>query len=216
MRFNMTILSSFFSRYNPARKPKFNLQTENLLETSAACGMNVESDNQQTYDSEAQSNYTRELLSRITTSAFSVNTMAQNQLDVALHGARCYTSTGKYLSTKPQFFTTHPGRSPTVNISWFIAKAHIANLYYNTGLRDHGATISTCNEIIQTYIQSKQTCLLSCRLLLFLLQSGVKYLTMKYNSCWDATHCAHMLLIKHLPLKVLCVSESALYCLLPI
>jgi len=46
-----------------------------------------------------------------------------------------------------------PGRSPTVNISWFIAKAYLANLY-DTTKRDVSLTIQTCDDIIHVYRQS--------------------------------------------------------------
>jgi len=46
-----------------------------------------------------------------------------------------------------------PGRSPTVNISWFIAKAYLANLYYTTQ-RDVSLTIQTCDDITDVYRQS--------------------------------------------------------------
>lgn len=50
-----------------------------------------------------------------------------------------------------QYFSGHPINTPTVNISWFTAKAYIANLHYNTRYDNHNAVIHTCNEIIQTY-----------------------------------------------------------------
>jgi len=43
-----------------------------------------------------------------------------------------------------------PGKSPTVNISWFIAKAYLANLYYSTH-RDVTLTLRTCDDIMDTY-----------------------------------------------------------------
>ena len=46
-----------------------------------------------------------------------------------------------------------PGSSPTVHISWFIAKAYLANFYYTTR-RDYGKTIEICDEVIATYNQS--------------------------------------------------------------
>ena len=52
------------------------------------------------------------------------------------------------------FYRSLPGHSPTVNASWFIAKAYLANLYYNTQ-SDHRATIDTCDEIVETYKLSK-------------------------------------------------------------
>jgi len=47
-----------------------------------------------------------------------------------------------------------PGHSPTVNISWFIAKAYFANLYYTTQ-RDVSLTIQTCDDVIHVYKQSR-------------------------------------------------------------
>jgi len=47
------------------------------------------------------------------------------------------------------FYKEWPGKSPTVNISWFIAKAYLANLYYRTQ-RDVTLTLSTCDDIIDT------------------------------------------------------------------
>jgi len=43
--------------------------------------------------------------------------------------------------------------SPTVNNSWFIAKAYLSNLYYTT-LRDISLTIQTCDDVIDVYRQS--------------------------------------------------------------
>ena len=40
-----------------------------------------------------------------------------------------------------------------MSISWFITKAHLANLYYTTD-RNYSATEETCNEIIVFYKQS--------------------------------------------------------------
>jgi len=52
------------------------------------------------------------------------------------------------------FYKEWAGWSPTVNISWFIAKAYLANLYYTTQ-RDVSLTIQTCNDVIDVYKQSK-------------------------------------------------------------
>jgi len=52
--------------------------------------------------------------------------------------------------TDDRFYQEWPGRSPTVNISWFIAKAYLANLYYTTQ-RDVSLAIQTCDDIIDVY-----------------------------------------------------------------
>jgi len=59
-----------------------------------------------------------------------------------------------YVGTDVKFYQEWPGRSPTVNISWFIAKAYLANLYYATQ-HDVSLTIQVCNDIINVYRQSK-------------------------------------------------------------
>ena len=40
--------------------------------------------------------------------------------------------------------------SPTVDISWFVSKAHVANFYY-TKHRDYNETLRICNEMLHTY-----------------------------------------------------------------
>jgi len=45
------------------------------------------------------------------------------------------------------------GKSPTVNISWFLAKAYLANLSY-TAEQDWEATLATCDDIISVYMHS--------------------------------------------------------------
>jgi len=57
------------------------------------------------------------------------------------------------LHTSVQSYKPWPGRSPTVNISWFIAKAYLANLYY-TSKYDVSLTTKTCDDIIDVYKQS--------------------------------------------------------------
>jgi len=52
-----------------------------------------------------------------------------------------------------EFFKKWPGHSPTVNISWFIAKAYLANLYYTTE-RDVSDIEQTCDDIIRVFRQS--------------------------------------------------------------
>ena len=51
------------------------------------------------------------------------------------------------------FYREWPGRSPTVNVSWFIAKAYLANLYYTQ--RHYEAALETCNEVVAVYKHSK-------------------------------------------------------------
>jgi len=62
-------------------------------------------------------------------------------------------NTSTYSETDVKFYREWPGQSPTVNISWFIAKAYLANLYYTTQ-RDVSLTIQTCDDIIDVYWQS--------------------------------------------------------------
>jgi len=45
--------------------------------------------------------------------------------------------------------------SPTVNLSWFVAKAHLANLYY-LSYQDCAAAIDTCEEIMETLNDSSR------------------------------------------------------------
>ena len=52
-----------------------------------------------------------------------------------------------------EFLKEWSGQSPTVNISWLIAKAYFANLYYTTQC-DASLTIKTCTDIIDVYKQS--------------------------------------------------------------
>jgi len=58
-----------------------------------------------------------------------------------------------FIDTNLELYKEWPGHSPTVNISWFIAKAYLANLYYITQ-RDVSLTIKTCDEVIGVYQQS--------------------------------------------------------------
>jgi len=64
------------------------------------------------------------------------------------------TKMDTFTDIKEKVFREWPGFSPTVNISWFIAKAYLANLYYTTQ-RDVSLTIKTCDDIINVYWQSK-------------------------------------------------------------
>jgi len=57
------------------------------------------------------------------------------------------------IGTEILYFKDWPGRSPTVNISWFLAKAHLANLYYRTK-RDVSLTMMTCDDIVSVHMQS--------------------------------------------------------------
>ena len=50
------------------------------------------------------------------------------------------------------FHREWPGYSPTVNVSWFIAKAYLANLYYTN--HDSKSAVETCDEVVQTYQSS--------------------------------------------------------------
>jgi len=59
-----------------------------------------------------------------------------------------------HVNTDVTFHKQWPGMSPTVNISWFIAKAYLANLYY-TSECDVNLTLKTCDEIIDVYMQSR-------------------------------------------------------------
>ena len=52
------------------------------------------------------------------------------------------------------FYKEWPGRSPTVNISWFIAKTYLSNFYYTTQC-DAGLTMKACDDIIDVYRQSE-------------------------------------------------------------
>jgi len=51
-----------------------------------------------------------------------------------------------------EFYKKWPGQSTTVNISWFIAKAYLANLYYTTQ-RDDSIAIQICDDVINVYRQ---------------------------------------------------------------
>ena len=51
------------------------------------------------------------------------------------------------------FYRQWPEGSSTVHISWFIAKAYLANLYY-TARSEHKSTSEICNEVFAVYKQS--------------------------------------------------------------
>jgi len=57
--------------------------------------------------------------------------------------------------THVQLYKEWPGVSPTVNISWFVAKAYLANFYYTTQ-HDVSQTIATCDDIIVTFKMSRE------------------------------------------------------------
>lgn len=61
---------------------------------------------------------------------------------------------GCHTRTDTHFLKEFPGNSPTVAISWFVAKTYLANLYL-TMQRNCSATEDTCNEIIDLYKQSR-------------------------------------------------------------
>jgi len=52
------------------------------------------------------------------------------------------------------FYKQWPGISPTVIISWFIAKAYLINLYY-TSQCDVNLTFKKCDDISDVYRQSR-------------------------------------------------------------
>jgi len=64
-------------------------------------------------------------------------------------------STENTSQTGIEFFKEWPGHTPTVNISWLIGKAYLANLYCTTHC-DVSLTIQTCDDVIDAYIQSYQ------------------------------------------------------------
>jgi len=63
------------------------------------------------------------------------------------------TDMNTHIGTRAELCKEWPGWSPTVNISWFIAKAYLANLHYTTQ-RDASLTIQTCDDVIHVYRQS--------------------------------------------------------------
>ena len=60
---------------------------------------------------------------------------------------------GATFAVAVRFYRECPGRSPTVNVSWFIAKAYLTNLYYNQS--HYKAAIETCNEVVEVYKRSE-------------------------------------------------------------
>jgi len=63
-------------------------------------------------------------------------------------------NTFPFTYTEVVFYKAWPSISPTVNSSWFIAKAYLTNLYYTTQ-RDVSLTIQICDDIIHVYRQSR-------------------------------------------------------------
>ena len=62
----------------------------------------------------------------------------------------CHTFRDKQLL---HFYREWPGVSPTVDVSWFIAKAYLANLHYTQ--RHYEAALETCNEVVAVYKHSE-------------------------------------------------------------
>jgi len=92
----------------------------------------------------------------------SVNTCKNRYVNIRRHPIfTIYESSDSYACV--QVFKEWPGRSPTVNISWFIAKAYLANLYYTTQ-RDVSLTIQTCDDIIDVYNQSEKNLIIAERM----------------------------------------------------
>ena len=65
----------------------------------------------------------------------------------------CRTLRGNQELQEVHFYREWPGVSPTVNVSWFIAKAYLANLYYTQS--HYKAALETCNEVVAVYNQSE-------------------------------------------------------------
>jgi len=85
------------------------------------------------------------------------NQIAQNNCDERTEEGRSVNITVYHVTnintqtkTHFEFYKDWPGQSPTVNISWFIAKAYLANLYYTTQ-HDVNLTIQTCDDVIDVY-----------------------------------------------------------------
>ena len=53
---------------------------------------------------------------------------------------------------KVRFYGDWPGFSPTVNASWFIAKAYLANLEFTQ--RNCKPSLEVCNEVFELYKHS--------------------------------------------------------------
>jgi len=85
----------------------------------------------------------------------SENVSKNRNVNILLHNkGTIYNSSHSFV----QLYKEWPGQSPTVNISWFIAMAYLANLYYTTQ-RDVSLTIQTCDDIIDVYRQSSMNVL---------------------------------------------------------
>jgi len=78
---------------------------------------------------------------------FSEKTNESRNISIAIY---CVTKINTQIDTQVKFLKDWPGSCPTVNISWFIAKAYLANLYYTTQ-RDVSLTIQTCYNIINVF-----------------------------------------------------------------
>jgi len=79
-----------------------------------------------------------------------VQTIKDKKINLAMH---TLTKLGRHTVEDVKFRKEWPGQSPTVNISWFIAKAYLANLYYTTH-RNFSMAIQACDDIINVYMQS--------------------------------------------------------------
>ena len=56
------------------------------------------------------------------------------------------------LNRDVRFYRELPGVNPTVTVSWFIAKAYLANFYYTQ--RHYKAAIEMCKEVVEVYKHS--------------------------------------------------------------
>jgi len=65
-----------------------------------------------------------------------------------------YSYFGKNPILEKNCYKNWQGTSPTVNITWFLAKAFLANLYYRTE-RDYSMTDSVCDDILNNYRKTK-------------------------------------------------------------
>ena len=59
------------------------------------------------------------------------NTRIHENRIISIH-RECRAQLSTYTYKDVIFLKEWPGRSPTINTSWFIAKAYLANLYYTT------------------------------------------------------------------------------------
>jgi len=114
------------------------------------------------------------------------NYLRENMCELRNVNIMVYTTQANtYTDTDVKFYKKWPGLSPTVNISWFVAKAHLANLYYVTQ-RDFRLTIQTCDDVVDVYEQSNMNqILLRNHFLWFCQHNGLVSMTKKYKNCWD-------------------------------